>query len=68
MSSLGSEETRGWGALLTPARCTELEQVLVDMDVVDTPKEQVEVEAFNGHPGEAAEQREVQDGSQHCAR
>lgn len=40
----------------------------MDVDVVDTPKEEVEVEAFNGHPGEAAEQRKVHDGSQCFAR
>lgn len=55
-------------ALLTPAHCTELEQVSADVDVVDAPKEQVEIEAFDGRPGEAAEQSEVQDGSHCCAR
>lgn len=54
--------------MLTPAHRAELEQVSVDVDVVDTPKEEVEVEAFNGHPGEAAEQRKVHDGSQCFAR
>lgn len=57
----------GREAVLTPARCTELEHVSADVNVVDTPEEKVEVEAFNGHPGEAAEQRVVQDGSQRCA-
>lgn len=41
---------------LTPAQHAELEQVSADVDIVDTPQEKVEVEAFNGHPGKAAEQ------------
>lgn len=41
---------------LTPAQRAELEQVSVDVDIVDAPQEKVEVEAFDGHPGEAAEQ------------
>lgn len=41
---------------LTPAQQAELEQVSVDVDVVDTPQEKVEVETFDGHPGKTAEQ------------
>lgn len=63
----GSLRKREWReAVLTPAHCAELEHISADIDVVDTPQEKVEVEAFNGHPGEAAEQREVQDGGQRC--
>lgn len=39
----------------------------MDVNVVDSPEEKVEVEAFDGHPGEAAEQRVVQHGSQRRA-
>lgn len=53
--------------MLTPANYAELEHISVNVDVVDTPKEKVEVEAFDGHPGEAAEQCIVQDGGQHHA-
>lgn len=52
---------------LTPAQHAELEQVSVDVDIVDTPQEKVEVEAFDGHPGKAAEQRVVEGGGQHRA-
>lgn len=52
---------------LTPAQRAELEQVSVDVDIVDAPQEKVEVEAFDGHPGKAAEQRIVEGGSQHRA-
>lgn len=41
---------------------------MADVDVVDTPQEKVEVEALNGHPGEAAEQSVVQEGGQRRAR
>lgn len=52
---------------LTPAQHAELEQVSVDVDIVDTPQEKVEVEAFDGYPGKAAEQRIVEGGGQHRA-
>lgn len=52
---------------LTPAQRAELEQVSVDVDIVDAPQEKVEVEAFDGHPGKAAEQRIVEGGCQHRA-
>lgn len=63
---VGEQEGREAG--LTPAHCAELEHVSADVDVVDAAQEKVEVEAFDGHPGEAAEQRVVQDGAQGHAR
>lgn len=63
--SLRKQEGRE--AVLTPANCAELEHISTNVDIVDTPKEKVEVEAFDGHPGEAAEQCIVQDGGQHHA-
>lgn len=44
---------------LTPAQHAELEQVPADVNIVDTPQEKIEVEAFDAHPGKAAEQRVV---------
>lgn len=63
--SLRKQEGRE--AVLTPANCAELEHISVNVDIVDTHKEKVEVEAFDGHPGEAAEQCKVQDGGQRRA-
>lgn len=37
---------------------------MAEVAVVDAAQENVEVEALDGHPGEAAEQRAVQDGAQ----
>lgn len=62
----GKREEREAG--LTPAHRAELEHVSPDVDVVDAHQEEVEVEALDGHPGEAAEQRVVQGGGQGYAR
>lgn len=57
----------GGGYWLTPAQRAKLEHIAVDVDIVDAPQEEVEVEALNGHPGETAEQGVVQDSRQRHA-
>lgn len=54
--------------MLTPAHHTELEHIVTEVAVVDASQKDVEVEALDGCPGEAAEQQAVQDGAQGCAQ
>lgn len=53
--------------VLTPAHQAQLHQVVVDVGAKDLDEEEVEVTAFQRHPGEAAEQAVVGEPPQHLA-
>lgn len=46
----------------TPAHKAQLQEVVAEVGVKDLDDEQVEVEGFQAHPGEGAEQEVVEDG------
>lgn len=53
--------------LLTPTNTAQFEDV-ADVGAVDSDYEHVEMESFNGHPGQGTEQEVVQEDSSGCTQ